>query len=660
MLSRHAVVLALCATVAAPALLQAQDFTTSLTTKVLRGPTAVLQVRITHPINAQKIASLAIHFTKDSPGSKPNFSILVDHAEQVLKVADGNGQIVNPYLILEDGRKVLTPAFSSSGVVISEYNLTRTGNNYSLDLKVTRPSVGDADLDIALVASDGGSPSLPGDKVAAGLWKLRGSVCEPTARQLANRASRESIPMTDFPRLPDPGQKYCDPTFGTEVMRVSDIVRDAVVDYTNNGNVVGPLGQFGFNKNSTRFGLFTTSGLVRLYTLDPEELTASGGKYLYPVVYNARPLSFNSSTLVWSGSSAADAPDTILFGAGMSIYKVNVTQPVNGQYRAQMIADFSKIFDSSKDTNPKNYGVPSLMRCTASRDTLTFGCSIMIATPAGAYPRIGYIVARLYSHATDRPTTNWQIKAQHINGIDSDDMAGYQTVELPGSDDKAHTYTLTSPYEPGLDERGGYKFSIDKSGRFALFGSWDPQGEAGKYNTNVVLDLEKVANGDQPFSFLQAGGHGDVGYGIYVGMNTAYGTCGSCMKTWDLATLNSDPVVTENNGTPITSPLGYSYARQYNSAFANGDQTAVVLACPLAGCTDNPAAFAGEVFNLDTTGVDKTTRLARLNNVIYSDDYVELQPIQSPDGRFTAFTTNYGDRTGKKYVMIVRVPQPEN
>ena len=634
---------------------QAQDFTTAFAGQLFSGAAATLPVRISHPIGPQKVTSLRIDFATGDAGSKPNFSILIDHVDQVLKVADGNGQISSPYMNLEEGRS--NRAYTSAGVTISEYTLSRAGTSYSLELKVTRPSMGDADLNVSLLASDGSSNSLPGVKTAAAVWKMRVPFCEPTAQQLANRISKDPLPVPPQPKLPEPGEKYCDPTFGTELLRLSDNVHDSVLNVTNDVNAVAPLGQLGFNKNATRFALFANSGQLRIHSLDPEKLTASPGRYIDPIMINGLKAIPNSSAILWSGSSEPDAPDTMLLGFGMAIYKVNIAQPVNGQYRAAMIADLSSLLEGNQDSNPKVFGRPSLMRCSASRDTYTIGCSILIATRAGAYPRIGYVIVQLASHAADRPATNYQVKAKWINGIDSDDIAKYQVVERQGSDGKSNTYTMTSPYEQGFDERGGYKLQVDRSGRYALFVCWDPLGDSGRFNTMVVLDIEKQAKGEQAFKFLQASGHGDVGFGVFVGMTTAYGTCGSCMKTWNLAALSSDPVTSENNGTPLSSPFGYSFGRQYNTYFGSGDQTALVLTCPLSGCPPQPTAFSGELLNQKTSGLDMTTRLARINYTFFSNDYAELQPIQSPDSKLIAFTTNFGDKTGKKFVFIVRVPQ---
>lgn len=631
------------------ALAPAQAFESALARTRFVGATATLPMRITHPVSGQSVRSVRIDFTTGSP-SRPAFSILIDHDAQVLKV-ERNGQIASPYMPISEGHRVLSPVYTSSEVIISEYTLSRLGNFYSLDLKVTRPPMGDAAFNVSMVASDGRTGSLPGVQSAVAKWRMTESVCEPTEQQIANRTSKETLLIPPQPMLPEPGRTYCDPTFGTEVLRVSDNV--------NSENIISPLGQFGFNKTATRFGLFSSGGQLRVHTIDPQALASSPGRNIEPIVRNGTTLYINSAAIFWSGSNEPDAADTIVFASGMALYKANVARPVNNQYQASMIADLSSLLDGTQPSNPKKYGIPSLQRCSASRDTYVIGCSILVRTPDEKYPRIGYAVVQLTSHSTNSPATSWQTKAKWINGIDSDGVSNFQAVTVQGSDTKSYTYTLTSPYEAGLDERGGYKLQVDKSGRFVLFTTWDTQGISARYNTMAVLDLRNAEAGEPAFRFLQAGGHGDTGLGVFVGLTTANGSCPSCMKRWDLQTLNSDPVTTENNGRPLTDPLGYSFARQYNSAHAIGSQTAVLLACPVAGCPDLPDPYAGELFNLDTAnGLAQTTRLVRVNHTFFSSDFVELQPVQSLDGKFVAYTSNYGEN-GRKHVFIVRVPNPE-
>lgn len=486
-----------------------------------------------------------------------------------------------------------------------------------------------------------------------GEFRTAPSPCHTTAQQLNNRISTGSLPIPIQAPLPNPGQKYCDPTFGTEVLRLSDN------EYTSNSIAV--LGQAAFSKYSTRVATVTNGGTVRIYTLDPQTLIAEPGIDLYPIVSatNGTLLSLNTVALFWSFSGDSDAADTLLFASGMSIYKVNVAVKVGANYVAHKIADLSNLISgNSPASNPNNYGVPALQRCTAASDTMTFGCSILIARPDGTYPRIGYIVANLLSHSATSPATNWTVKAKFINGIDSGAINEYQSVTLTGSDNQSYTYVLTSLYEPGIGEQGGYKPWVDRSGNFYIFPAWSANGLASQYNTSVILDFAEAALGHQPFRFLQAGGHGDPGYGTFVGETSAYGACPTCMKRWDLGSLTSDPVVTANNGTPLTSVLGYNSGRQYNTNVnSTSNTTVVVLACAIGGCPGTPDPYIGDVFALGITGYQQTTRLARLYHYLVSDQYTELQPMMSLDGKLVAYTSNYGDLSGRSYVFITRVPQ---
>ena len=218
-----------------------------------------------------------------------------------------------------------------------------------------------------------------------------------------------------------------------------------------------------------------------------------------------------------------------------------------------------------------------------------------------------------------------------------------------------------------MDVHGGYKLAIDKSGRYVQFFAWEPShldsDYVDTYNPSVILDLVALAASSQPFSFQQAGGHGDIGTGFEVQQTTYNGTCVTCFKRWDLASLSSDPSPFVNNGTQISSALGYSYGRQYTSLYATGGTTAsIVLACPVGGCSSTPTVYSDEVINMPTDGSaiagSGITRLVRVNEVLTTTGFVDFQLIQSPDGKLIAYTSNFGDTTGKSYVFIVRVPLP--
>ena len=165
--------------------------------------------------------------------------------------------------------------------------------------------------------------------------------------------------MTLAPSLPLPGGKYCDPTFGTEVLRISD-----------RANVVAAFGKLGFNKNSTRFAALTVEGQIEVFALDPHSLERRGPGTVLTV-----PLF--PGCYFWNMSDDADAADTMFVGDGMIFYKVNVVT----QARTPL-ADLSSLIDNAKPSNPKNIAAPSLTRCSASADTSILACAILIQNEA--------------------------------------------------------------------------------------------------------------------------------------------------------------------------------------------------------------------------------------------------------------------------------------
>ena len=493
---------------------------------------------------------------------------------------------------------------SQGGITISACALAISAHTVSFTVTIARDlNLWPGNTEIFLTAYDGTNYSQPWMATVAA-WNATAALCSPSSQQSANRISRTSITLAATPPLPAWGGKFCDATFGTEVMRISDGAGTAVW--------VDDLGQRGFNKDSTKLAINLSSGNIEVYSLDPNALSVvgTGGINLSPVVDSATnsniSVPYGASNAFWSGSSDADAPVTMLMASGMSYYKVNVTNNT-----ATKLVDLSSLITSQAS----DYGVAYLKRCSASRDTSVIACSILLdnsvtiyGKPARSYPRIGYVAFQILSTTPSNPATNFTVKAKFINGIDSANLATNQTVTLTSpSESTSYTYTLTSPYELGMDVHGGYKLAIDKSGRYVQFFAWEPShldsDYVDTYNPSVILDLVALAASSQPFSFQQAGGHGDIGTGFEVQQTTYNGTCVTCFKRWDLASLSSDPSPFVNNGTQISSALGYSYGRQYTSLYATAGTTAsIVLACPVGGCISTPTVYSDEVINMPTDG----------------------------------------------------------
>lgn len=490
----------------------------------------------------------------------------------------------------------------------------------------------------------GGRVTLSGASSVAPL-----APCNPTPTQLSNRTSTGAIALAAAPALPSAGSTYCDPTYGTQVLRVSD---NSYLD-----NSVSVIGAVAFNKDSTRLATIVTGGLLRTYPVNPTALTSSAGTTIYPIVnaVGGAAVNFNSAAFFWSLSSDADAADTILVISGMEVYKLNVTTPpVAGNYQAYKIADLSGM-------TLTGISQPFLQRCSASYNTSVIGCSIEIgdAGDPNAYARVGYVVFNLLSQSTASPTTNYTIKQKFVNGVDSASISTCQSITRLGSDMVTWTYDYTSPYEQGACAGGGYKFYIDRNGTYIIFSAYtanDGGVTSGQYNSAVIVNMDTSA-----ITFLQAGGHGDPGYGLFIGETTGYGTDPTSMKRWTFSGLTTDPSPTNvaNNGVALTSALGYTPGRGYNTNFnSTNNLSVVVLSCAIGGCPSTPAAYVGDVWSVNYTGLQQTQRMARLNHLLASGGYTELQPVMSLDGALVAFVSNYGvvtSPTETNYVFVTRV-----
>lgn len=461
--------------------------------------------------------------------------------------------------------------------------------------------------------------------------------CIPTATQLANQVSTAAIALPTFPSLPAAGGKYCDPTYGREILRVSD----------DSSSYVNVVGQVAFNKPSTRLATLKANGTVRIYSIDPARMTTSSGTDVAPIVnaVGGGTLLISDAAYWWSLSTDADAANTLLFVAGVSLYKIDVTALVSGNFVAYEIANFGSLLTGLTD--------PYLRRCSASATTMVIGCAV--GTPA-AYKVVGYLIATLLTHDAGSPTTNWTTKKKFINGTDSASLSDYQTVTRTGSDMVNYTYALTSPIEAGYGAQGGYKFWVDRSGEYGVFPSYsvnDSGVASGQYNTQAIVNLNTSA-----ITFMQAAGHGDVGVGYFAGVNSGYGDCATCTKIWPLADMTTDPATASNNGTALTGSMGYNIGRQYTSSFSNIGKSVVFTSCVIGGCPATPDAYVGEIFTVGHGGVQDTRRLVRTNHYLISSAYKELQPAMSPDGLFVAYMSNWGETSveATNYVFITRVP----
>src|SRR5437764_5130594 len=173
------------------------------------------------------------------------------------------------------------------------------------------------------------------------------------------------------PALPRAGGKFIDPTFGTELMRVTD--------ETGGGNAGTAYSYWPtFNCNSTRILVQrdgNTSG--ELYDFDPESFTL-GAKHVIPLLPNNRPL--RGEDAIWSSHD----PD-VLYGHtdyGAQIWAYNVATRT-----------FKQIADLSRRLKPHE----CLFQMSKSDDDDVFAATVRGGDPDYAF--LGYLV---YRASTDK------------------------------------------------------------------------------------------------------------------------------------------------------------------------------------------------------------------------------------------------------------------
>ena len=342
--------------------------------------------------------------------------------------------------------------------------------------------------------------------------------CSPTAKQLLNRTSISALYVNDTSAntnvtgfyVPPPTPKspqmmrYCDPQFGTDVLLLGGQADKSLDEGTDS------RGQLGFNYNSTKIATVVTNGTVRVYSIDPLGLTASNPVTLSPIYYNGERISIDATTAFWSGDPTT--PNVLIYASGLRVFSftLNADNTIN-QSTVAKIADFAAEFGNNR----------AMRRCSASRTAKRIGCSVQETI---TWSRIGYVVFDL---TTTSP--GYHIVVSHINsGANPTEIPNFQRA---GSGD--YVYTLYNPRE------NGYKFYIDRSGQYAVFyGDFVNQALPGvdSLQSAAVLNLSNLQ-----FGFLQGTGHGDLGPGFALAINSGAGSCVGCLKKWDLATLSSDP-----------------------------------------------------------------------------------------------------------------------
>lgn len=394
--------------------------------------------------------------------------------------------------------------------------------------------------------------------------QARAQTCTPSVG--TSRTAVHAKPTA--PTLPAAGGKFCDPTFGTKIMRVTD-------------EVSVPVGGAGtsysywatFNSDNSRLLVMEVGAqqLGRIYEFNPTTFTL--GQRLAPVPYppNAAPIRLDDA--VW----AYGDPDKLFVHTdnGTKIYSYKVSTQTY-----TLIKDLSGYLPAGQFVQQ--------MSVAQDDDTFSFGINLG-GNPT--YGDAGYIV---YRDSTDT------VLAQSAVGVN--------------------------------------EVRLDKTGRY-LFVNTNNQG-AGQIEVQIVdLNTQQVQNltDDAPD---HAPSHYDVGSGMAVGN-------GNYLLGISARSLSNPHSFTEildltNEG---------NYGGFHLSMLADNELWTLV-----SFYTEHlNNVMEDELVQVSTDGSQRVRRLAHHQSIFTGDYYQSPRANISRDGRFVAFSSNWGGRN-RNDLFIVEIP----
>jgi len=370
------------------------------------------------------------------------------------------------------------------------------------------------------------------------------------------------------PPLPRAGGTFIDPTFGTEIMRVTDesTAEDGGTFYS-----YWPT----FNCNNTRLLAKTRrDGYASVYEFDPIRFRLGARSQIprAPAGY------LGVEGAIWSG----DNPDVLYGLIGLAIYAYH---PSSQSFTR--VADFSNRFPSGD----------FLWQLSMSRHDEVFAFSRRRPNSKGGSDYVGYSVYRR--------SDNSLVLDQSIVNNDLDEV------------------------------------QIDKSGRWLVV-----KGESKTTKGFSVRDLQDNGSRTQ----LGAGppdyapGHSDNGTSFISGYNNYLNT----LDRRDFSNLRR--IIKVLN-------LGQDWSEALHiSQLADDESWLLVSFYVVAPDKTPPGLFHNEIILVKTDGSEAVIRLLHHHSV-YKEYWDTPRANISRDGRFVAFTSNWGGRTHRD-LFVARLPNP--
>lgn len=406
--------------------------------------------------------------------------------------------------------------------------------------------------------------------IAVGLFLFGGSAKEmqgPPPPQ--PKTDKKIYPEPALPRLPRAGGKFRDPTFGTEILRVTDETTAA-----EGGTFYSYWPTF--NSDNTKMLVRTSNdGTAHIYDFDAVNFNFGSRKQI-----PASPAGYpNVESANWSGLD----PDTLYMLVGTRIYAYH---PSHNKY--SLVADMSREFGAGE----------FLWQLSVSRrDDNMFAFARRKMNASGGSDYVGYGV---YSRAQRGLVLNQDVQKNDLDEV-----------------------------------------QIDKSGRWLVV-----KGEAKTTKGFSVRDLEnrgarkELKYGEPDFAIA----HSDNGNGVITGFN-------NYLNTIDRRNFqNLPPIVT-------TLKLGKDWSQgNHISHLADNDQWVLVSFYEVGQVQTPLGPFHNEIILLKTDGSESVVRVLHHRSV-YKDYYGTPRANISRDGRFVAFTSNWGGRS-RNDLFVARLNPP--
>ena len=400
------------------------------------------------------------------------------------------------------------------------------------------------------------------------LFLMSGPQLSTLAQRSTPKTDKKIYPEPALPKLPRAGGKFVDPTFGPEILRVTD--EQTAVD---GGTFYSYWPTF--NADNTRLLVRTANdGTAHVYDFDPLNFSA-GSRKLIPASPAGYP---NLESAIWSGRD----PDSLYALVGTKIYAFH---PSRGSYT--LIADFSREF-------PGEF----LWQLSVSRNTDdVFAFARRRTNASGGSNYVGYAA---YSRSQKALVVN-----QSIQPNDMDEV------------------------------------QVDKSGRWLVV--------KGEFKTVGGMSIRDLQNGGSR-KVLRYGppdyapGHSDNASDFVSGFN-------NYLNTIDRRNFqNPMPITTELS-------LGKDWTQGIHvSHLADNDGWMLVSLYEVAAVPNPLGPYHNEIILVKTDGSESVIRVLHHRSV-YKSYYDTPRANISRDGRFIAFTSNWGGRN-RHDLFIARVEPP--